>query len=269
MIAGCERPKPSLPGGGGDTAHTVAPPQNNGLPVWGYTVVNTYPHDPMAFTEGLFVHDGMFYESTGMPDSSTLRRVDISTGNVVKLRKLDSMYFGEGLAMVGSRLYQLTWRTNRGFVYDAKTFEPVDTVAYYGEGWGLTTDGTDLFMSDGTSTLRVIDPATFQVKRQIPVFVGNTPLSDINELEYINGEIYANVWKTDSLVRIDPKTGSVLGWINLSRLLPMSERTGREDVLNGIAYDPKGNRLFVTGKYWAKVYQIALTGPGAEKANFH
>lgn len=247
-----------------DTVVTTPPPKPTLL--WGYSVVQSYPHDPLAFTQGLVFHGGSLYEGTGLHDSSSIRRVDLASGNVQRMEALPRQYFGEGIALHNGRFYQLTWQNNVCFVYDAMSFQRVDTFSYYGEGWGLTTDGENLIMSDGSSTLRIIDPATFKLKSTVTVFDGSTPVSLLNELEYIRGEVYANVWRTDRIVRIDPTNGKVLGWIDLAGILPDAERTGREDVLNGIAYDAAGDRLFVTGKHWAKLYQIRLTGEGSENA---
>ncbi|MCL6511898.1 MAG: glutaminyl-peptide cyclotransferase [Anaerolineae bacterium] len=222
-----------------------------------YAVVNVYPHDPGAFTQGLVYADGVLYESTGLNGRSSLRRVALETGEVLQRRDLAPEYFGEGLALFNDRLIQLTWQNNIGFVYDANSFEPLQTWAYPTEGWGLTHDGTHLIMSDGSATLRFLDPYTFAVQREVMVTDGGRPVARLNELEYINGEVFANVWMTDWIARIDPHTGRVLGWVDLSGLLAPEERAGT-DVLNGIAYDPQGGRLFVTGKLWPKLFEITL-----------
>jgi glutamine cyclotransferase len=240
------------------THDTAAPPAPAPVPTYTYEVVNSYPHDPAAFTEGLLYSDGFLYESTGMPGTSWLRKVELQTGKVVKQGDLDSRYFGEGLALFNHKLYQLTWQNQTGFVYDGETFQQEKTFTYYGEGWGLTHDDASLIMSDGTSFIRFLDPTTLEVKRVLPVTSGSSPVNEINELEYVNGEIYANIWKTDRIARIDPGSGNVKGWIDLTGILPSGQRSGKEDVLNGIAYDQMGNRLFVTGKYWARIFEIKL-----------
>lgn len=223
-------------------------------------VVAAYPHDPNAFTQGLVVYDSKFLESTGQYGSSSLRRVDIQTGRVEQLLPIDAMYFAEGIAVLGGRIYQLTWRNGIGFVYDANTFAAERTVRYTGEGWGLTTDGTQLILSDGTSALRFIDPESFSVVRQVTVTDDGIPLVRINELEYVEGEIWANIWQSDRVARIAPDSGEVVGWIDLSALYPRATRLRTDDVLNGIAYDPAEQRLFVTGKYWPQLFELAIDG---------
>lgn len=223
-----------------------------------YDVVRALPHDPNAFTEGLVYRDGKLYESTGLNGESTLREVDLETGRVVREISLPAAYFGEGLALIGAHAYQLTWQNHVGFIYDAATFRQTGTFTYDGEGWGLATDGKRLVMSDGTPRIRFLDPATFRVVRSIWVAVGDRPIARLNELEWIKGELFANVWLTDSVVRIDPATGRVLGVIDFSGLLPESARGPRTDVLNGIAYDPAGDRIFVTGKRWPKLFEVRL-----------
>lgn len=240
----------------GDTTTTVAPPDTT--PVYVADIVSAHPHDTSAFTQGLLFHDGVLYESTGLEGSSSLRKVEIESGRVLQKTDVAPQYFAEGLALLGDRLYQLTWRSGIGFVYDLKTFAPVDSFSYYNEGWGITTDGTQLYMSDGTNFLRVLDPKTLQVTKTIGVYLGSNPVERLNELEWVNGEIFANIWTTDRIARIDPATGQVKGWINLASLLPAPERGPNADVLNGIAYDPKGDRLFVTGKKWPKLFEIKL-----------
>ena len=221
------------------------------------SVVATYPHDPNAFTQGLVVYDGKFLESTGQYGASSLRRVDIETGRVERLQALDAAYFGEGIAVLHDRLYQLTWQNGIGFVYDAKTFALERTVRYTGEGWGLTTDGTHLILSDGTSALRFLDPENLAVVRQLTVTDAEIPVVRINELEYVEGEIWANIWYQDRIARIAPDSGEVVGWIDLGTLYP---RAGRptNDVLNGIAYDAASERLFVTGKNWPQLFELAI-----------
>lgn len=259
LFSGCpdKDPETNLP----DTGSTATPqPKAPPTPVYGYEVVKSYPHDTAAYTQGLIFRDGALYEGTGLHDSSSIRKVDLETGKVERKFDLDAKYFGEGLTMIGDKLYQITWRNNVGFVYDLFTFRPIDTFQIYGEGWGLTTDGSQLYLSDGSEFLRILDPATLEVRRVIPVSDGSRPVRFLNELELIKGEIWANIWQTDSIVRIDPASGNVKGWVNLSGILPASERSNRVDVLNGIAYDPKGDRIFVTGKFWPKLYEIRVKG---------
>jgi glutamine cyclotransferase len=224
---------------------------------YGYEVVATYPHDREAFTQGLVYDDGVLYESTGLNGRSSLRKVNLQTGEVLQRRDLDPQYFAEGLALFNGQLIQLTWQSNKGFVYDKTTFEPLREWSYPTEGWGLTHDGKQLIMSDGSATLRFLNPETFAVEREVTVTDGEQPVVRLNELEYVNGEVFANVWQTDLVARVDPQTGRVLGWIDLSGLLSPAERQGA-DVLNGIAYDPAGDRLFVTGKLWPKLFEIKL-----------
>ena len=227
-----------------------------GAPTAGFEVVQSWPHDPDAFTQGLLYHQGKLYEGTGLNGRSSVREVELETGAVLRRRNLAREYFGEGLARIGGKLYQLTWRSRVGFIYDAATFELVGQFSYDNEGWGLTADDSSLILSDGTSTLRFLDPTTFAVKRTVTVTDAGREVSRLNELEYIRGEIYANVWTTNSLVRIHPATGKVTGWIDLTGLLPAPERHGEEDVLNGIAYDAAGDRLLVTGKLWPRLFHI-------------
>lgn len=228
------------------------------VPTYTYRVVNAYPHDRGAFTQGLVYLDGTLYEGTGLYGQSSLRRVDLQTGAVLQQRDLDAQYFGEGIAVVGDRIMQLTWQSNVGFVYDRASFEPVDQWSYPTEGWGLTYDGTRLIMSDGTATLRFLDPQTFAEIGSIDVADANGPVTRLNELEYVNGEIWANVWQTDRIARIDPQTGGVVGWIDLTGLLSAEDRAEPVDVLNGIAYDAESKRVFVTGKLWPKLFEIEI-----------
>jgi glutaminyl-peptide cyclotransferase len=222
-------------------------------------VIAAHPHDPIAFTQGLVVHDGRLLEGTGQYGRSSLRRVDIATGRIEQLVPLGSAYFGEGIAVLDGRIYQLTWQNGVAFVYDAATFAPERTVRYDGEGWGLTTDGESLILSDGSASLSFLEPQTFNVERQITVRENGQPIVRLNELEYIDGEIWANVWYDDRIVRIAPSSGEVLGWIDLSRLYPSPGRA-RDDVLNGIAYDADSGRLFVTGKNWPQLFEIEVGG---------
>jgi len=230
-------------------------------PVLGYRIVNTYPHDPRAFTQGLVFADGILYEGTGLRGQSSLRKVDLKTGNILRVRQLSAHFFGEGITIYGNRVIQLTWRAKVGFVYDRQTFQLLETFNYPTEGWGITHDGRSLIMSDGTSTLYFLDPQTFQEVDRLAVHTRDGPVSRLNELEYVQGEIYANVWKTDRIARISPQTGEVVGWIDLEGLLKPEDRNSRIDVLNGIAYDVENDRLFVTGKLWPKLFEIELVVP--------
>jgi glutaminyl-peptide cyclotransferase len=227
------------------------------LPTYGYQVVRSYPHDRGAFTQGLIVRNGFFYEGTGMNGRSGLRKVKIETGEVLQSKPLGAEYFGEGITDWKGSLIQITWRSEIGFVYDMNTFEQTKTWAYKGEGWGLTHDDTRVIMSDGTAALRFLDPATLKETGRLTVRDSMGPVQELNELEYVKGEIYANVWKTERIARISPKDGRVTGWIDLSGLLSSAERAGT-DVMNGIAYDAAGDRLFVTGKLWPRVFEIKL-----------
>ena len=224
-----------------------------------YQIVHSYPHDPRAFTQGLLYLDGHLYESTGLNGRSSIRMVDINTGRVLQKYDLPSDQFGEGLTDWGSTLVQLTWQAHKGFVYDRFSFALVKTFSYQGEGWGLTHDEHQLIMSDGTSYLRFLDPKTFQETRRIHVTMPNGQgIEDLNELEYVRGEIYANIWHSNRIARISPKTGKLLGWIDLTGLRDQSTQADPDAVLNGIAYDAKDNRLFVTGKLWPKLYEIKV-----------
>ncbi|HEY8520046.1 MAG TPA: glutaminyl-peptide cyclotransferase [Gammaproteobacteria bacterium] len=228
-----------------------------GPKLWTAKVVAAYPHDPTAFTQGLVIHEGRLYESTGQYGASSVRLVDLETGNVEKGRRLGPGFFAEGIAILGDRLYQLTWQNRVAIVYDVGTFDVLETFQYEGEGWGLTHDGRQLIMSDGSSEIRFLDPATFEVERTIVVRDGDLRVDRLNELEYVEGEIWANVWYDDRIVRISPEDGRVLGWIDLSHLYPASRRP-RDDVLNGIAYDAAAKRIFVTGKNWPRLFEIEL-----------
>jgi glutamine cyclotransferase len=229
-------------------------------PSMSYEVVRTYPHDPQAFTQGLVFIDGILYEGTGLNGKSGIRKVKLENGEVLQLQKLEERYFGEGIAVVENEIVQLTWQAGVGFVYDRQTFERKRTFTYTGEGWGLTYDGSRLVMSDGTPTLRFLDPTTLRVVGKLEVKDGRIPVDDLNELEIVKGEIFANVWNTDRIARISPQTGQVTGWIDLRGLLDPKDAAG-VDVLNGIAYDAAGDRLFVTGKLWPKLFEIRLVPP--------
>jgi glutamine cyclotransferase len=224
-----------------------------------YRVIHTYPHDSKAFTQGLAFVDGHLYESTGLNGKSSLRMVDLSTGHVLQKYDVPAEYFGEGLTDWGSNLIQLTWREHKGFVYDRFTFSLLRTFSYEGEGWGLTHDRTQLIMSDGTSYLRFLDPKTFrEIKRIHITDEAGRAVENLNELEYIHGEIYANIWGSDIIVRISPRTGKVLGKLDLNGIIDKRELTAPGAVLNGIAYDAAGDRLFVTGKLWPKLFEIKV-----------
>jgi glutaminyl-peptide cyclotransferase len=222
-----------------------------------YEVVKSYPHDRGAFTQGLVYLDGMFYEGTGLNGQSTIRKVKVETGEVLQQRQIDEKYFGEGIAILGDKLVQLTWQSETGFVYDRESFKPLRTFSYQGEGWGLTHDGSRLIMSDGSATIRFLDPESLKETGRITVRDGARPIGNLNELEFVKGELFANVYMTDRIVRFSPKTGQVTGWIDLAGLLSPREAVG-VDVLNGIAYDAAGDRLFVTGKLWPRVFEIRL-----------
>jgi glutamine cyclotransferase len=234
------------------------------LPQYSYTVVRTYPHDRDAFTQGLQFLEGVFYEGTGLNGRSSIRKVKVESGEVLQIHALPADIFGEGITELHGQLYQLTYQSELGFVYDLASFRQLRTFDYKGEGWGLTHDGTRLIMSDGSPRLRFIDPVTLKETGRITVRDPSGPVENLNELEYIEGEIFANVWQTDRIARISPKDGRVTGWIDLSGLLPASERAS-ENVLNGIAYDAAGDRLFVTGKLWPRVFQITLVPRGAAR----
>src|SRR6185295_796455 len=223
-----------------------------------YEVVNSYPHDSTSFTQGLLWRDGGFYESTGMYGESKLRRLEFPSGKVLKEVSLADDLFGEGLALVDTRLIQLTWTTHRGFTYDIQSFKKLEEFRYDTEGWGLTYDGTNLILSDGSSDLFYLDPHSFKVVKKLAVTRNGQPVNELNELEFIEGEIWSNVWQTDLILRIDPATGRVTSFLNMKDLLAHSDRTGREDVLNGIAYDAEKKRIFVTGKRWPRIFEIKI-----------
>jgi len=235
----------------------------------GYRIIHTYPHDPRAYTQGLLYENGYLYESTGLNGRSSLRMEDLETGRVLQKADVPDKYFAEGLAAWGSTLIQLTWQSHVAFVYDRFSFRLLRTFTYQGEGWGLTEDSKDLIMSDGTATLRFFDPGTFREVRHIVVKDHGSQVTQLNELEYVHGQIYANVWHTDRIVRISPETGRVLGWIDLSGLLAPGEVSDPEAVLNGIAYDPAHDRLFVTGKLWPKLFEIKIVPESAKLVPVH
>jgi glutamine cyclotransferase len=242
-------PAPAAP-----AAQPVRPPR------YGYEVVNVYPHDPEAFTQGLEFHDGLLLESTGRHPSS-VRRVRLEDGEVLAKRELDNQFFGEGLTAIGERILTLTWQGGHGFVWDIDDLEPAGTFSYSGEGWGLTHDAARVILSDGSASLRFLDPNTLQQTGSVPVTYMGRPLDRLNELEFIDGEVWANVWQTNYIVRIDPATGVVVGVIDLTGLLPDPVANPSDDVLNGIAWDAENRRLFVTGKFWPKLFEIRLTEP--------
>lgn len=228
-----------------------------GVPLFGYEIVRVYPHDPGAFTQGLQYVDGVLYEGTGLNGRSSIRRVELETGKVQQKRDVSSQYFGEGITVWKNDLIELTWQSHVAFVYDRATFEPKKQFSYPGEGWGLTHDGTNLIMSDGSDELRVLDPATFAERRRIKVTAAGAPLRNLNEVEWVKREILANVWQTDYVARIAPDSGKVTGYIDLRGLLSPQERANT-DVLNGIAYDAARDRLFITGKLWPKLFEIKI-----------
>lgn len=238
-------------------AATPTPP-----PTYSYLIVNTYPHDPGAFTQGLIYQDDIFYEGTGLRGRSSLRKVDPTTGHVLKQVNLSDQYFGEGITIWEDRLIQLTWQSGTGLVYDKDSFEPLETFTYPTEGWGITHDGQKLIMSDGTARLYFWDSDTLAEIGHLDVYDHRGPVDQLNELEYINGEIYANIWRTNQIARIDPQTGHVIGWIDLTGILQLPANYNQPvDVLNGIAYDPATERLFVTGKLWPSLFEIELVPP--------
>jgi glutamine cyclotransferase len=237
------------------------------IPVYTYEVVNTFKHDAQAFTQGLVFHNGFLYESTGQHGKSTLRKVRLEDGDVVKRHKLDREYFAEGMTILNDKIYQITWQEDTCFVYDVNSFEPVGKIRYTGEGWGLTNDGTNLIMSDGSHILKFVEPANFRTVRSVTVTHDTKPLYQINELEFVKGEIWANVWhsekpdilgKPNTIARIDPSTGKVVGWIDLNNISPEDVARDEENTLNGIAYDAATDRIFVTGKQWRKLFEIKI-----------
>lgn len=228
------------------------------IPVYGYRIVHVYPHDTSAYTEGLFYKDGFLYESTGEKGASSVRKVQLETGKVLQQHKLPARYFGEGIVDWKEQLVQLTWKSETGFVYGLDSFKLQHTFNYPGEGWALTRDNRHLYMSDGSSVLRILDPDTLKATGSIMVMAGDIPVTRLNELEWVDGQIYANIWLTNRIARIDPASGHVVGWIDLDGLLDSSRLGDPDDVLNGIAYDAAHDRLFVTGKRWPKLFEIKL-----------
>ena len=239
------------------------------IPVYTYEIINQFKHDSKAFTQGLVVHNGFFYESTGEYGDSTLRKVEIESGKVLQKQDLSEDYFAEGITILNGKLYQITWKENTAFVYDLNDFKLLKEFRYQGEGWGLTNDGKNLILSDGTHVIRFLDPETFQIVRTISVFrEAGKPLLDLNELEYVKGEIWANIWrafdpqilgKPNYIARIDPNSGKILGWIDLGNISPDDvKRDPSSNTLNGIAYDEAADRIFVTGKKWKKLFEIKV-----------
>ena len=246
------------------TVSSAAVPSD--IPVYSYEVVNVYPHDRAAFTEGLFFRDGYLYESTGMNGASSIRKVELKSGRVVKQHDLSNAVFGEGIVDWKNELVSVTWKNQEGSVFDLDTFEFKRSFRYPGEGWGMTHNDKNLLLSDGTASIRVLDPQTLRQTGAIHVSAQGQPVDQLNELEWVKGQIYANIWQTNRIARIDPKSGKVTAWIDLSGLLSRSDReTVGADVLNGIAYDAKQDRLFVTGKYWPNLFEIRLVAPAAAK----
>jgi glutaminyl-peptide cyclotransferase len=252
-LAACCGPIPPPPANEGET-HV----EGEAVTDWTYEVVAEYPHDPGAFTQGFFYADGLFYEGTGLNGRSSLRKIEPASGLILDQVNLERKYFGEGIALAGQRIIQLTWRSETGFVYDKDNFVLLGTFSYPGEGWGITYDGARLIVSDGTATLRFWDPETFAETGRVTVRDQGQAVRNLNELEYIQGEVFANVWQTEKIVRIDPASGEVTGWIHLEGLRNRLGNAKGAEVLNGIAYDPAGDRLFVTGKLWPKVFEIRL-----------
>lgn len=259
---GASSPKPNI---------TASPAKSAPLSVSGYEIVKTYPHDPEAYTQGLLFHNGFLYEGTGQEGHSSLRKVEIETGKVLQKFDLPRESFGEGIALLGDKIYQLTWREGVARVFSLDDFKLIREFSYQGEGWGITTDGTNLFMTDRTHVMRVLNPETFKSVKMLAVMrEDGRPLMQLNELEYVKGEIWSNVWhseepevlgKPNYIARIDPATGKLLGWINLDGISPEDSNRNPENTLNGIAYDAGGDRIFVTGKKWKKLFEIKLKPP--------
>jgi glutamine cyclotransferase len=232
-----------------------------------FKIIRDYPHDPSAFTQGLVYHDGFFYEGTGLNGRSSLRKVRPETGEVVLHVDLSGEYFGEGIAIVRNKVIQLTWQSHVGFVYNLSDFKLLKQFSYTGEGWGLTSRDNELFMSDGTAEIRVLDGVTLKEKRRFTVRDGETPVDQLNELEFVEGELFANIWQTDRIARISSQSGKVVGWIDLTGLLSPVYRRQDGGVLNGIAYDSLHKRLFVTGKLWPSIFEIQLLSKASKSAN--
>ena len=227
-------------------------------PVYTFKILKTFPHDPNAFTQGLTYWNGFLYEGTGLRGRSSIRKIRLKNGDVLQRTDLPPEFFGEGITILNNKIIQLSWQEHTGFVYDVKDFRLLNRFSYTGEGWGLTDDGHDLYMSDGTDEIRVLDGTSFSEKRRIKVHDGGERINQLNELEFVEGELFANIWQTDRIARISPKTGKVTGWIELKGLLSPMYKLESSAVLNGIAYDKKGKRLFVTGKLWPSIFEIKL-----------
>lgn len=252
-----QQPAPASADAGNNTAQAAEPPVVN----YSYRIVNTYPHDQQAFTQGLFYLNGNLYESTGQVGQSTIRKVHFEDGRVLQSVPIPPGLFGEGIVNFGNEIVSITWQGGNGYRWDLPTLRRTGEWHYEGEGWGLTQNGTDIIMSDGTSAIRFLDPATLAERRRITVTLQGTELTELNELEYVNGEIYANIWQTPRIARIDPNTGRVTGIIDLTGIANQNT-TSRDAVLNGIAWDAQHNRLFVTGKLWPHLYEIQLVPAG-------
>ncbi|NNE68321.1 MAG: glutaminyl-peptide cyclotransferase [Pyrinomonadaceae bacterium] len=268
FLGSCEKAAPANNGKVTPSPVSSTVTTNVPLPVSGYEVVGRYKHDGDAFTQGLFFHGGFLYESTGQWGESTLRKVDYKSGKPIKKYDVPKDFFAEGIALVGNEIYQLTWQSGVGFVYSLDGFKLLREFRYSGQGWGLTYDGTNLYQSDGTHIIRVIDPKTYNTMRTLTVNnEDGKPLMKLNELEWVKGEIWANIWhsetigKPNHIARINPETGKLVGWINLSGISPKDTKRDDENTMNGIAYDPEGERIFVTGKNWKNLYEIKLTNP--------
>jgi glutamine cyclotransferase len=245
-------PSTNLPSAG------AGPVSNTPASNYGYEIVHIYPHDSNAFTQGLILVDGKLLESTGQEGSSSLRNVELETGKVLKKVDVPPPYFAEGITVLNGKVYQLTWQHNVGFIYDAQTFERVGQFNYQGEGWGLTTDGQSLIMSDGSNRLKYLDPTNFRVTKTISVVEGANPIEELNELEFVQGEIYANIWHSDRIAVIDPQSGRVKAWLDLTGLMPEDALSSEEAVLNGIAYDQANSKFYVTGKLWPRLFEIKI-----------
>ena len=242
----------------GYCSHPEIPLPNSNIPIYRYKIINTYPHDPNAFTQGLVFENGFLYEGTGLYGCSSLRKTELETGKILKIRKLSEQFFGEGLSIYKDKVIQLTWQSYIGFVYDKNSFELLQVFNYFHEGWGVTYDGKYLIISDGTAILHFLDPETFEKIGQIEVYAEGISVTGINELEFIDGNIYANIWQTEYIAIISPETGQVTGWIDLKGILKSEDYYGQVEVLNGIAYDLENKRLFVTGKFWPVLFEIGL-----------
>ena len=255
------RPQPAAPTSAANFASASAPAAAAAAPFTYYSceVLRRYPHDLAAFTQGLlFLDSNTLLEGTGMNGKSSLRRVELATGKVLQQVDLPFRHFGEGIALLGGKVYQLTWKDHLGFIYDAATFQKQGEFRYDGEGWGLTTDGKSLILSDGTDRLRFLDPTTFAVQRSIRASHQGKPVDHLNELEFVNGQVFANIWGSDFIAQIDPDTGQSTGVIDCSALFPLAERATEEQVLNGIAWDAATQRLLLTGKWWPEVFEVSL-----------